>query len=430
MTKKEIILICILVTIGIVRFLFFIPEPPDFENIINRQVEFEGVVKDNPDVRITNQHLIVYLEKQKANILVVAPKELDIFYGDKLKIKGKLETPENFLTEVGKEFNYKRYLANRDIYYVVRNPEIEIISHENGSKIKYLLFRLRNSFAHNIEKVIISPESSLANGLLVGERGGFDNKMREKFIETGTIHIVALSGYNISIISNNVILFFGLFLSSISSMVVGIFVIILFILMTGATATAIRAGIMASILLLARITGRRYLAGRALIIALFLMLAYDPRVITDMSFQLSFLATGGIIFIMPKIINWFRFFPIIFKIRETIAVTFSATIAVLPLILYSTGVFSIVFLPANLLVLPIIPVTMFFSFLTGVTGFISPILSIPFSYIADILLSYILSVIKFLSSPPFASLSFKSFPLIFTVLIYLVLLWWIFKNND
>jgi competence protein ComEC len=430
MTKKEIILIFILVAIAIVRFFFFIPEKPPYGEAVGREVTFEGIVSDNPDVRLNNQHLIVSLIGNKNNILVTVPKEIEILYGDKVKVSGILETPENFMTEVGKEFNYKRYLANKDIYFVIQKANIEILSHGNGSKIKSALFQLRNSFMKNIERVISQPESSLSNGLVVGARGGFGNEMRQKFIETGTIHIVALSGYNISVISDNVISFFVLFLSSIYSIIFAFIIILLFIIMTGATATAVRAGIMAGILLLAKITGRKYLAGRALVIAGLLMIAYDPRVITDMSFQLSFLATGGIIFILPKIINWFRFLPIKFKIRETVATTFSATIAVLPLILYSTGVFSVVSLPANVLILPIIPVTMFFSFISGLLVFLSPYLAMPFAFIAKLLLSYILAIVDFFSSLPFASFSIQSFPLILTILIYLFLLWWVFKKKN
>jgi competence protein ComEC len=429
MTKKEIILIFILVAIAIVRFLFFIPEKPTYSEVINKQIIFEGIVTENPDKRIYNQQLIVSVMGQKTNILVTVPKELEIFYGDKVKIFGILETPENFITEAGREFNYKRYLANKDIYFVVRNANIEIISHNNGNKLKSELYKIRNSFMKNIEKAISPPESFLASGLLLGARGGFDNNMREKFIETGTIHIVALSGYNISVISGNIISFLGLFLSQIFSSILAIILILLFILMTGATATAVRAGIMAGIILLARITGRNYLAGRALIIAGLLMICYDLRVVTDLSFQLSFLATGGILFIMPKIINWFRFLPIRFKIRETVATTFSATIAVLPILLYSTGIFSIISLPANVLILPIIPVTMFFSFLGGIFGYVLPIVAIPFAFIAQLLLSYILFIVNFFSSLPFASFSIQSFPLILTIIIYLFLFWWVFRKQ-
>lgn len=428
MTKKEVILIIILAIIALVRFSFFIPLKPAYEKVVGENVEVEGIVIDAPDIRLYNQRVIVRPTNQKSNILIVIPKEVEIFYGDKIKVKGVLETPENFMTSSGKEFNYERYLANQDIYFIINNAEVEIISRGNGNWIKSQLFKLRNFFMENIQMVIPPPEKDLANGLILGARGGFDSRMKDEFISTGTIHIVALSGYNISIVSENVMKFFGLFLSQTFSIIFGVLVIILFIIMTGAQATAIRAGIMASIVLLARLTGRTAQAGRILVIAGLLMLTYDLRTITDMSFQLSFLATGGILFITPKVMKWVSFMPMRFKLRETVATTVGATIAVLPLILFSTGVFSIVSLPANILILPVIPYTMLFNFLTGITGFISPTLSIPFAFISDLLLSYILGVVHFFASLSFASVTIKSFPLVVTILLYILLLWWVFRK--
>lgn len=429
MAKKEIILIFILLIIGLIRFFFFIPDKPDYEMATSQKVSLEGVVIEAPDVRIFNQRIVVRPTNQKSNILVIVPRELNIFYGDKIVVRGILENPENFITNTGKEFNYKRYLSNQDIYFIINKAEVEILSHNNGSWIKSKLFWLRGKFMENINRVIFSPEKDLANGLLLGTRGGFDTEMKNEFITTGTIHIVALSGYNISIVSENVMKFFGFFFSQTLSIILGIFVIILFIIMTGGAETSIRAGIMGMIMLFGRMTGRTYDAGRALIIAALVMISYDLRVVTDVSFQLSFLATVGVLFITPKIVGWFRLFPARFKIRENISMTMAATISVLPILLYSTGIFSFVSLPANILILPFIPMTMFFGLMTGVVGFLSSTLSLPFALIADFLLSYMLRVIHFFASLPFASINLKSFPLALTISIYVFLIWWVFRKK-
>jgi competence protein ComEC len=344
-----------------------------------------------------------------------------------VKVSGILLKPENFVTQSGKEFNYKRYLANQDIYYMVKNATIEVLSNGNGSKIKSLLYKLKNSFIKNINQFIPMPESELANGLVLGVRGGFDQDTKQEFIETGTIHIVALSGYNVSIVAEGVMKFFGLFFSQVISIIFGIIIIILFIIMTGASATAIRAGIMATIMLLGRLSGRNYLAGRALVIAGLLMVAYDPRVLSDMSFQLSFVATWGVLYLTPKTINWFKFLPMRFKIREMVASTIAATIAVLPILLYLTGILSLVSIPANILILLFIPIVMLLIFITGVLGFTLPILALPFSYLAYLILLYILNVIHLFASLSFASVSILSFPLFLTILIYTLLFWWVFK---
>jgi len=428
MSKKEIILIFILVTIACVRFLFFIPKAPLYDNAVGKIVVLEGIVNDAPDIRFKNQQLTVKLKDKDVNILVIVGREVEVSYGDIVKVSGVLEKPENFVTSSGKEFNYKRYLANKDIYFMIKNADIEIISHDNGNKIKSILFKIRNAFIKNINKVIGMPESDLAKGLLLGVRGGFDEETKNDFIETGTIHIVALSGYNVSIVAEGVMKAFSLVFSQVLSIIFGIVIVLLFIIMTGASATAIRAGIMATIMLLGRITGRNYIAGRALIIAGLLMIAYDPRILVDMSFQLSFIATGGVLYLTPKVINWFKFLPMRFGIREMFACTIAATISVLPILLYLTGVLSLVSIPANILILLFIPIVMFFIFITGILGFISPIISIPFGYISYLILLYILSIIHFLGSLSFASITIQSFPLVITVLIYSALLWWIFKK--
>ena len=429
MSKKEISLIIILIIVALVRFFFFIPKAPTYSEVVGKTVILEGIVNDDPDIRLKNKHLNIKLKNQDANILVFVGREVEVSYGDIVKVSGVLEEPENFITNSGKEFNYKRYLANKDIYFLIKNANIEIISSGNGSKIKSLLYKLRSSFMRNINQVIPMPESDLANGLILGARGGFDEDTKQEFIDTGTIHIIALSGYNVSIVANNVMKAFGLILSGTISIILGVFVILLFIIMTGASSTAIRAGIMASIMLLGRMTDRKYIAGRALIVAGLLMIAYDPRVITDMSFQLSFIATGGVLYVTPKVINWFRFLPLRFGIREMVASTVAATISVLPILLYLTGILSLVSLPANFLILLFIPTAMLFIFITGISGFISPLISIIFGYITYLILLYILSIIHFLGSLSFASISIQSFPLLITILIYIFLLRWVFGEK-
>ncbi|MBK5215684.1 MAG: ComEC/Rec2 family competence protein [Candidatus Pacebacteria bacterium] len=429
MSKKEIFIIIILVIISCVRFFFFIPKPPLYIEAVGKSVVLSGIVSEDPDIRLKNKHLNIKVDNQDANILVFVGREEEVDYGDRVTVSGVLEEPENFTTDSGKEFNYKRYLSNKDIYFLIKNAEVEIISTGGGSRIKSLLYKIRNSFIKNINKVIPLPESGLANGLILGVKGGFDDEMNKEFIETGTIHIVALSGYNVSIVAEGVMKTFSLIFSQIVSIVFGIVIIILFIIMTGASATAIRAGIMATIMLLGRMTGRKYMAGRALIIAALLMISYDPRVLSDMSFQLSFIATGGVLFLTPKVLNWFKFLPMRYGFREMVASTVAATISVLPILLHLTGVLSLVSLPANFLILLFIPIAMLLIFITGILGFISFYISIIFGYLAYLVLLYILSVIHLLGSLSFASVTIQSFPLLLTIFIYIFLLWWVFKDN-
>lgn len=428
-TQKEIFVILILISIAVARFYFFLPKPPPYSSVVGKKVSVEGVVVEAPDERAYSTRLVVHPISQETNILVSANKESGATYGDRVYASGILETPENFTTSSGKEFNYERYLANQDIYYILNTATVEILSHDNASSLQAHLYTLRDSFMKNIGRSIGPPENYLADGLILGSRGGFDEAMRNEFISTETIHIIALSGYNVTIVAESVMKILGVFLAQAFGIIIGVIVIILFILLAGASSTAIRAGIMAVIALFARLTGRTYDAGRALVIAALVMIAYDLRVVTDISFQLSFIATFGVLFITPKVIGWIRFLPMKFGFRELVATTIAATIAVLPILLYSTGILSIVSLPANVLILPFIPLTMFMSFVVGVLGYLSPIIAYPFAYITHLLLSYILSVIHFFASLPFASVTITSFPLLITVVLYGLIFWWVFKKS-
>jgi competence protein ComEC len=430
MRTREIIICIGLILIAYIRYLFFLPAPLPYGEFVNKSVSFVGVVSAYPDVRLNNQRITVTPKGYDSNILAITTKDQEIFYGDEVRVKGVLSTPENFITNTGKEFNYKRYLSNQDIYFIVDKADIEIISQHNGSLILEKLYRLKESFMKNIGRVISSPNSDLANGLILGARGGFDTDTKNEFISTGTIHIIALSGYNVTIVAESVMKILGTFFSMIISLWVGIFIIILFVLMAGASSTAIRAGIMAIIALVARMTGRTYDAGRALVIAGLLMIAYDPRVLTDISFQLSFLATIGILFVTPKVMKWVWWIPTKLGLRDVVATTISATIMVLPLLLYSTGVLSIVSLPANVLILPLIPLTMLASFMTGLFGFVSYAIALPFGFIAHLLLSYILGVIHFFASLPFASVTIKQFPLFGTIILYILIFYWVSRKQN
>ena len=431
MRKHEIIIIFILISISFIRFFFFLDKPEDiYIQNTNKTILVDGSIVDVPDIRIKDQRLVFRPKESKTNILLVIPKDTMVSYGDELSVQGLLESPENFVTKQERIFNYKRYLANKDIYFIIRNPSIKIISNGNGSSIKKVLFKIRTYFIDRMDMILVSPQSDLANGLLLGTRGGFTKEQNDKFINTGTIHITALSGYNISIVAESLISVFVLFFNVTLATVFSFLGIVLFVVMSGGSATSIRAGIMASILFLGKITGRIYDAKRALFIALLLMCVYDLRIVTDISFQLSFIATFGLLFITPKVEPIFMWVTNKLQLRQMIATTVACTIAVLPMLLYTTGIFSIVSIPANILILPFIPITMFLAFIACVLSYVYLPLGFVFGYLANLPLSYIIKIIDFFSNLSFASTVVPSFHLHFMIIAYIWILWWVFRKDD
>ena len=406
---------------GIFRFnMVDIPTSIIFESQVGQKVSFSGIIIDEPDMRENNQKLTIEAQSgdQKTKILATINFGEDFKYGDKINFSGKLQKPENFITDQGKVFDYVNYLKKDGILYVMNYPKIEIISHGNGNTIKNILFLTKKKFLEKINFAIKSPENLLMGGLILGEKASFSRELRQNFINTGTIHIVALSGYNVTIIAEWLIKLFT-FLPKNFGIGAGIFSILLFVLMTGGSSTAIRAGIMATLVLVARATGRNYDVARALLLAGIVMILLNPFVLVyDVSFQLSFIATVAIIFFAPRIEKYFLWITPRLGLRDIVSVTCAAYIFVLPFILYKMGNLSLVALPANILILPFIPLTMIFGFLTGFAGVIWYILAVPLGFISYLFLHYELAIINFFSNIPFAALSIPDFPFIFTLAIY------------
>ncbi len=406
---------------GIFRFhISDKPSPNIFEMKVGDKVNLSGFIVNEPDKRENNQKLTILVKEGSEATKILASVSLDekYKYGDEINFSGKLEKPENFITDQGKEFDYINYLRKDGIHYVMNYVNTDVVSSGNGNFIKSSLFFVKEKFLEKIDSNISSPESLLMGGLILGERASFGEEMRKKFIDTGTIHIVALSGYNVTIVAEWIVRMFS-FLPYNFAFSAGILGILLFVLMTGAQSTAVRAGVMASLAVFARATGRNYDVGRALLLAGLIMVIVNPFVLVyDVSFQLSFIATVAVIFFSPKIEKYFLWVTPKLGLRDVVSVTAAAYIFVLPFILYKMGNLSTVALPANVLVLPFIPLTMLFGFLTGVSGMIWYVLAIPFGYISYLLLHYELGVIDFISQIPYASFSIPNFPLIFTILIY------------
>ncbi|MFA5777952.1 MAG: ComEC/Rec2 family competence protein [Candidatus Paceibacterota bacterium] len=423
---------------GIFRFqMVDVPNPPVFESQVSlpaqagQKVSFFGELVDEPNIKENSQQLTVETEEGnvETEILITTGLDTEYKYGDEINFSGKLEKPEDFITDTGKEFDYVNYLRKDGILYVMGYPKIEIISRGNGNFIQSALFFVKEKFLEKMNFAINTPENLLMGGLILGEKSAFDEPMRQSFVNTGTIHIVALSGYNVTIVAEWIMKLFA-FLPINFAIWTGILAIMLFVLMTGASSTAIRAGIMATLALIARATGRNYDVARALILAGVFMIILNPFLLAfDVSFQLSFIATVAVIFLAPRIEKYFTWVTKSFGLRDIVSVTCAAYIFVFPFILYKMGNFSLVALPANILILPFIPFTMLLGFITGFVGLIWYVLAVPFGFISYLFLHYELGVISFFSNLPFASFSFPNFPLWLTLIIYIYFIYRLFGKN-
>jgi len=286
--KKKIILysaiFIFIFGLGVFRFDLADQRDTNLSNFLDQRSELDGSIVSDIERKENYQRFVAEINGEK--VLIYSNLYPEYIYGDRISIHGELRRPKNFTSD----FNWPRYLSKDDIYYEIFYPEIEITKTDSSFSIRRELFKIKSAFVGKIQKQFSEPQSSLLSGLLVGERSSLGEDLEDDFRKTGLIHIVVLSGYNVTIIAESLIRFLS-FLPRYIGGVIGIISIVLFAVLTGASATIVRASIMAILVIIGRLTGRMYDAGRALLIAGLLMVIHNPKILLfDTSFQLSFLA--------------------------------------------------------------------------------------------------------------------------------------------
>ena len=179
-------------SLGILRFqIADRPAPEIFESQVGQKISFTGEIVDEPDIRENNQKLTIEtsISNTSTKILVSVGLGENLKYGDEIKFSGKLEKPENFLTDQGKEFDYINYLRKDGILYLINYGSVDVVSRGNGSPIKSFLFSIKEKFLEKMNFAINTPENLLMGGLILGEKSQFDQALRQSFVDTGTIHI-------------------------------------------------------------------------------------------------------------------------------------------------------------------------------------------------------------------------------------------------
>ncbi|TSD02186.1 MAG: Uncharacterized protein Athens071425_106 [Parcubacteria group bacterium Athens0714_25] len=261
---------------------------------ISQNIDWDGrdfsgkaVVVKEPAEKEHYDQLIVRPDNLHFKVLVQVQKYKDWKYGDEIEMRCALEKPENF----SEDFDYRMYLAKDNILYLCKKGEVSKTEEDRGNKIYNFLLKVKNKMEDNVNRAVPFPEAALADGLLFGGDDRLSDQMKENFSKTGMTHIVAVSGYNVTIIAEYLILA-GIFLGfwrprAFWFAVAGI---ILFVAMIGFPSSAMRAGVMGTLVLWAAKNGRLANAFNAIIFAGVTMLTFNPLLLRwDVGFQLSFL---------------------------------------------------------------------------------------------------------------------------------------------
>lgn len=397
---------------------------------IGKEVTIEGVVVAEPDIREGSVRLTVdagVLEVKKVrtevrtHMLVVAPAHADISYGDRISASGRLDAPEPFDTGAGHVFNYPLYLGKDRILYELSFAQTTVLSSGHTNPFTSFALGVKHWLLGGLYRAIPEPEAGLAAGITLGDKRSVGEDLSDDFVRASLIHIVVLSGYNITVVINAASAALN-YLPRIFRFGAGGIVVAFFILMTGGAATAVRAGLMAYLAVYARLTGRTFIALRALGATAFLMVLWNPWTLAfDPSFDLSALATLGLILFTPLYEARLQFVPVRFGLREIVASTLATQTAVLPLLLYQSGNLSLVALPANLLALIAVPAAMGLSVIAALGGLVLGPYAVFAGFPAYAVLAYIITVAEGFAALPFAAVQIPAFDAWLLALVYVVL---------
>lgn len=355
----------------------------------------QGIIVDEPEFKNDRASYVLFASECDCRILIQTGRYPEYEYGDEILIEGKIKEPENF----SEDFNWRAYLAKDNIYLTVYNPKMDLVSHNKGSVVYKYLYNFKNKLENIFKENLSEPHASLLAGITLGSRSGIPKDIAEEFKETGIAHIIALSGHNISIIAwaiMGALIFF--MVSRNLSFWISVVIIILFVMMTGASASVVRAAVMGVLILIARHQGRLYVAANALIFAGAVMVFLNPKILKfDIGFQLSFLAALGLIILSPKLEEKLKNVPKLLGTKGALVATLSAQIFVLPLIFYQFGTISWVSPIVNILIFPAVPIAMFLGFGGSFVGLIFAPLSKIFLWLAWLFLEYIFWIVKLFS---------------------------------
>jgi ComEC/Rec2-related protein len=341
--------------------------------------------------------------------------------GEKLAVSCIWEVPQ---FDEKTKTDWKRIFSSRGpfLFCFDRAP---IRLGEEDKNFKFSFVEVRKSAEERIAHILPYPESALGGGLIFGGSSGLSEKWQEKFAHTSMTHIVAVSGYNITLLVQYFgILAIGIGIRRQHSLWLSVVGIFLFIAMIGFPASGVRAGIMGTLALIAISGGTLSNTLRALVIASACMVFFSPLILRyDVGFQLSVLATLGIIVGAPFItrlgIQKLSFFPKLFS--EIALTTFFAQLFVFPLIIKTFGFFSFLSFVANLCILWTLPLAMLgtlFALVVSVFGLVVGKIAGIFPWI---LLTYDMYIIDWLSQYEKFSFSPEEVRPLFIIIYYIVL---------
>lgn len=399
--------------------------------------EVVGTIREEPHFRGITARVDLDVESIDGNgasgglrLTLPAPRTA-LRAGDRLLFAGEIERPPEI-----EDFDYAAYLRSRGIDAVAAYPpRWEVTGHEDSHWVAARLQALRRHATSNIERVLPEPEASLATGLLLGAQRTMPQQLADDLRVTGTTHLVVVSGQNIALVMALGVAILAACMNRRHAAVLALILLPGYVLLIGADPPVVRAAIMAVGLTAADVTGRRTPAWIFLAYAAAIMLALEPGLALDVSFQLSLTATAGVLLIAPPLRDWLlaRIGPRgshLNTVIEVAAVSAAAALAVLPVQAAAFESLPLMQVPANVVIAPVYEVTLLASIAAATLGWIGP-LAEPLGVALRVAPAIFIRVIGVLGDVPATVIEVRA-PLTAGVVWYAALacgLWWLYRRQ-
>lgn len=403
---------------GNVKIVGFVERPPEIrEYYVNLWIDVENV-------EIETEPQLIQVE---GKVLAQIPLDSKIQYGDQVLLVGKLKTPQEV-----ELFSYKEYLARQGIYSTMSYAEVYQLNNGGGSEFLASIYSIKENALNLVYRFFPDPEASLMAGILLGVETGISKDVKQAFQDTGTSHIIAISGFNITIVAGLFSALFGRVLGRRRGAFVAVVGIGVYTILVGADAAVVRAAIMGGLSLFARQVGRRQDGLNSLAITAAVMNIFNPMLLWDVGFQLSFMATLGLVlFADPfkrKFEIWIRKWvdPTMAKrlsgpVGEYFLFTIAAQIMILPVVIYHFQRISLSSIPANIAILPAQPFVMILGGFALLMGGIFFPLGQMISYLAWPFVAYSIRVVEWFSQFRGGVLVFGQIGLFFVFVYYFLM---------
>ncbi|MFN2159263.1 MAG: ComEC/Rec2 family competence protein [Anaerolineales bacterium] len=371
-------------------------------------------------------------------LLARVPPGGDWHYGDQVRLEGDIHNPPE-----REGFSYREYLARQNVHAYMPGAQAVVLAGGYGSPVKRSIYSLRGRALDMTYRLFPDPEASLLAGILLGVETGIPQGVQDAFNDTGTSHIIAISGFNITILATFFVFLFGRILGvrrRFMAACITALIISLYTVLVGADAAVVRAAIMGGLSLLAALVGRRQDGLNTLALVAAVMALFNPYVLWDVGFQLSFMATLGLLLYAGPLTE--RFIRLASKgVPENIAkkaakpvgdyflITIAALITTLPVVIYHFQRLSLISLAANPAILPAQPPLMILGGIAVILGLIYQPLGQIAALAAWPFAAYTIRIVEWFAGIPGVVLYLGEAAFFTVLLFYFLLFAWTFAGG-